>query len=812
LGSRRAVFGPKRTSGCGGSAPRALCWMGSWRGLLALLAGLPFEVGGEHGCPGVIDLPGYGRVSLVNARWNVPGEAAPEIGVKVLNGGFVEPHMGGRTYFAEACTPGIYDHSQYVAMNLLGKTMRYTTDLSSAGCGCNAALYLTSLRQNDRRSECGDYYCDASSVCGVACAEIDLQEANLHSWHTTLHAYDDRGGQGVGIGGGGLKWNGFREWTSADYGLGGRCIDTSAPFNVAISFPVDEAGVLTAVEVTLSQSGRPCNLSAKISEYNFNGRNGMKELSAALDAGMAPIISYWSSDEMLWLDGKGADHKGVCALDSPGQCPDSVKFYDFSIARINQAPSMATTNRRTTTEEPSPILSIGTPAAPGRPKPCEAGREAFYREKVGRLAAGHFTPGSDSCHGMGECQFRTLGEAQAFCDRNAECTTVVLHPFHEDCAGGFGCYTPRSGPDEFNELLDRIGGRAWVKESCDSMVDEAPAAPLPPPPQGPSPGPLPGPPQEIHLRRSLKKNFEFVGFAGRADAARACGAHRRLASARNFREQVALEAALQDAFTAGRISGNWPKNTIWLGGHWSRRLGQWRWDDGIAITRVNWAQGQPSTPGEQSREPYLCMQLHGEVHDTDLPHEFGVMCEDGEASWLPDGPPLPPSQELSSSPKHVMQSHATGGHSRYQMVGFARRSAALAACGHGGRLAAPKSVEEMSALQRGIAREIAEGRMEQTWPNNTVWLGAHWDAAKMGWTWADGSDLQEINWAAGQPSSAGNQELEAFLCITNNGEVHDSDGPYEFGVMCEYGPVQETFPLRKLQDAKFGKFITPSFV
>merc|ERR1719436_994144 len=49
---------------------------------------------------------------------------------------------------------------------------------------------------------------------------------------------------------------------------------------------------------------------------------------------MTPVLSYWSSDDLMWLDGKGADGNGPCASDTPAKCLDSIKFYDFSIVDI----------------------------------------------------------------------------------------------------------------------------------------------------------------------------------------------------------------------------------------------------------------------------------------------------------------------------------------------------------------------------------------------------------------------------------------------------------------------------------------------
>lgn len=86
------------------------------------------------------------------------------------------------------------------ALFLAGKTLSFTLDLSQAGCGCNAAVYLVAMPQNLNPTACGDYYCDANSVCGVSCAEIDLVEANKVAFVSTVHVGDDKYGENFGIG------------------------------------------------------------------------------------------------------------------------------------------------------------------------------------------------------------------------------------------------------------------------------------------------------------------------------------------------------------------------------------------------------------------------------------------------------------------------------------------------------------------------------------------------------------------------------------------------------------------------------------
>jgi len=278
-------------------------------------------------CPGHLNMEGFGMTSIVPTGWATPSQF---VGLHVSSiGDEVALELGSRAYFAQSCKAGMYDHKQYLAFNLLGRTMRYTTDMSDLGCGCNAAFYLTNMHQNSQPSECSDYYCD-TNICGQSCAEMDIQEGNKFSWHSTLHGKVDHGGFGKGIGGGGADWSGPRDWSSAEYGPGASCIDTSKPFQVGVIFPADAKCQLMAMEITLSQAARTdCKLQLSIAGYSR-----MPEMSRALAAGMTPIVSYWNSADMLWMDGEGADGQCPCTTDSPDDCGKRMKFSNFSVAAI----------------------------------------------------------------------------------------------------------------------------------------------------------------------------------------------------------------------------------------------------------------------------------------------------------------------------------------------------------------------------------------------------------------------------------------------------------------------------------------------
>jgi hypothetical protein len=286
-------------------------------------------------CRGSLNVSGYGAPSVVAALWREPGRRGREVELPSITS--LKSYLGSRVYLADTCTAGIYNQSQYVGLNLLGKRLRYTVDVSGAGCGCRARLQLLPLRSNGRATACADHYCDANETCGVACAEINIQDSNQYTWSSRLHAMNDR--LGVSIGNGARGRAAQRDWTSADYAPGGDCIDTSWPFEVSVSFPVGDLGGLSRFEVVLTQAGRSCSLSGRVDAYDAWTPTIRAELTGVLAAGVTPVISYQSYEDLLWLDGINADGEGPCLRDVPQACPDSVRFYGFAVEAIDQIAS-----------------------------------------------------------------------------------------------------------------------------------------------------------------------------------------------------------------------------------------------------------------------------------------------------------------------------------------------------------------------------------------------------------------------------------------------------------------------------------------
>ena len=252
-------------------------------------------------CAGDLSVSGDPNASITIAGYshnNVP----------TVSGSSVKVPLSSRSYVSDACAPGEFAHESYAAWALLGKSLSFTLDMSAgAGCGCNFAVYLTAMHQNeDPGSEgCGyDYYCDAAYVCGpTACTELDIAEGNQYAWHSTLHVANDEAvdtsGSPKGLGGG------FNDFTSEQYGLGGSHVDTSKPFDVTAEFPKDaSSGELSSITIKLEQAGGEGPLTMTWNSYSYWNKQGQKkddglaQLTAPLAAGLTPVISCMSLSDI----------------------------------------------------------------------------------------------------------------------------------------------------------------------------------------------------------------------------------------------------------------------------------------------------------------------------------------------------------------------------------------------------------------------------------------------------------------------------------------------------------------------------------
>ena len=209
------------------------------------------------------------------------------------------------------------DVGGYAHIDLRGKTLRFTADVSRVPCSCNAALYLVSMQYPNGG------YCDIQTQ--PSCTEIDLFEANSHSIQATVHTRRGYGGDGTcNQWGCAVNWGNFAttangQSTSALYGPHGH-IDSSRPFEVATSLSLD--GELV---VELEQDGRRTSLFNRSAASNpvggsCGGACGVRDSpndgaptglpaealavsAAASAADMVLVISLWGNNDVgRWLD------------------------------------------------------------------------------------------------------------------------------------------------------------------------------------------------------------------------------------------------------------------------------------------------------------------------------------------------------------------------------------------------------------------------------------------------------------------------------------------------------------------------------
>jgi hypothetical protein len=169
---------------------------------------------------------------------------------------------------------------------LKGQEFTFNVELSTMGCGFNAALYFVGMTANDGGAENGTGYCDAQAVGGTFCSEMDLFEANTEAQQYTTHACVDACGshtsgvpacQGKGTPStvcdqSGCGLNPFRygpgttydaEFDNAGwYGPGsGHALDSTKLFTVVTQFHADAATAeLTNITRFYLQAGKRIDL------------------------------------------------------------------------------------------------------------------------------------------------------------------------------------------------------------------------------------------------------------------------------------------------------------------------------------------------------------------------------------------------------------------------------------------------------------------------------------------------------------------------------------------------------------------------
>jgi hypothetical protein len=228
------------------------------------------------------------------------------------NGSAVSVAYNDRAYLVSACNASAAAFTADLfetRLPMLGHTWSFTMDISTVGCGCNAALYAVAMPGVAADGSLtpgsdGDFYCDANDVTGTWCTEIDLIEANTAAMAATPHACAAPDARGFVSS---CDRSGCSLGTRSNHSLFGPgatyAVNTLLPFDVVTSFPVDALGNLAAVDTLVRQGSESFRLEHTPSGC---GSHWADTLTAPLAAGMVPTFSLWgdkaSGQDMSWLD------------------------------------------------------------------------------------------------------------------------------------------------------------------------------------------------------------------------------------------------------------------------------------------------------------------------------------------------------------------------------------------------------------------------------------------------------------------------------------------------------------------------------
>jgi len=314
-------------------APLAVCALA----LLALAAGAAAQTPWAAAeCAGPIAVRAANGSS---ATWHVVTAAGAGAAAVSANGAALSIAHNQRAYIVRDCAAADMNFSAAMfagAWSLVGQQVSFTVNLSSAGCGCNAAFYLVKMPATDENGLPtlgeGDGYCDANDVGREWCPEMDILEANTAALAVTPHRCDApvSGDHYTSCDKGGCSVNPHKTQPSI-FGPGaGYTVNSLLPFTVTTAFAADaQTGALASITTTVSQ-GLEAQFVLSHTDANC-GAGYLEAMTAPLAAGMVPAISVWgdSGSEMDWLDVPPCDIATSCNDGSA-----SASFSDFAITAL----------------------------------------------------------------------------------------------------------------------------------------------------------------------------------------------------------------------------------------------------------------------------------------------------------------------------------------------------------------------------------------------------------------------------------------------------------------------------------------------
>lgn len=283
---------------------------------------------------------------------------------------------------------------KYRGLDMRGKQISITYDVSKIPCGINGAVYMVQIPldgqlsvNNSAGAPYGTGYADsqcprdikfAGGVVnvekrGMCTAEMDLWEANSMATQFTPHparhkftyvcATEKECAEGqyrysVGVDRDGADYNPYRLGKTTFYGPGsGFTINTLQPFTVTTQFKVDANRTLVEIVHLFTQNGKTviggvlndgivAEHKLKFKENNkFASLGGMRKMGFGFsDGGMTLLFSLWDdfSVNMKWLDSvyppkstaPGAK-RGPCPENSGVPSETRVKFPDTQVIYSN---------------------------------------------------------------------------------------------------------------------------------------------------------------------------------------------------------------------------------------------------------------------------------------------------------------------------------------------------------------------------------------------------------------------------------------------------------------------------------------------